>query len=72
MYLISWFRILRVARYDTVHDGLRLEGVGRVLPGVTSLDAGLATFAQLYGQQGGFASRCLPARVGMWEGFNLG
>ena len=27
--------------------------------------SGLATFAQLYGQQGGFASRCLPARVGM-------
>ncbi|CAE7258808.1 afsK, partial [Symbiodinium microadriaticum] len=45
------FRILRVVRYDTVHEGLRCEGVGSVLPGVTSLDAGLATFAQLYGQQ---------------------
>ncbi|CAE7287464.1 tmcA [Symbiodinium natans] len=46
------FRILRADRYDSVAEALRCEGVGCVLPGVTSADAGLAAFAQLYGPQG--------------------
>ncbi|CAK9093151.1 unnamed protein product [Durusdinium trenchii] len=45
----AMLKILRVSHYGSVEEALTIEGVDKILPGTTTLAAGLSTFQQLYG-----------------------
>ncbi|CAJ1349512.1 unnamed protein product, partial [Effrenium voratum] len=47
----AMFKILRATHYRCLEDAFAAEGVGNVLPGVTCMSAGIASFQQLYGTQ---------------------
>ncbi|CAJ1400766.1 unnamed protein product [Effrenium voratum] len=47
----AMFKILRATHYRCLEDAFAAEGVGNILPGVTCMSAGIASFQQLYGTQ---------------------